>query len=109
MQKQIAPNCLEWQSAPSKNLVSSFPETSRQETNLQNNQTNGSISIVEKIFRERITKHIYPDFRYSCHYCGTLDVIIKKFESTKTIEIKCLDCKKVWVDNVNGVATSCLC
>ena len=108
MQKQIAPNHLEWQSTPSENLVSSFPERSRQETNQQSIQTKESVSIVEKIFREKISRSIYPDFRYSCHFCGILDVFIKVTKSKGTIEIDCLDCKKVWIDNVNGVNTSCL-
>jgi hypothetical protein len=109
MQKQTTPNHLEWQSAPSENLVSNFPERSRQEISQHSIQANEFVSIVEKIFRERISRHIYPDFRYSCHYCGTLDVFIKVSKSTGTIEIDCLECKKIWIDNVNGVNTSCLC
>ena len=107
MQKQIIPNNLEWQSAPSENLVFSSPERSRQETSPQN--INDSVSLVELIFREKISRRIYPDFRYSCHCCGTLDVFIKVSKLKRIIEIDCLDCKKVWIDNVNGVKTTCLC
>ena len=78
-------------------------------TNQQSIDANESVSIVEKIFREKVSKMIYPDFRYSCHYCGTLDVFIKLSKSQGIIEIDCLDCKKVWLDNVNGVKTTCLC
>ena len=109
MQKQITPNSLEWQSAPSDNLVNGFPERSRQKNEEQNIVVNDSVSIIEKIFQDRISRHIYPDFRYSCHYCGTLDVFIKVSKSRETIEIDCLDCKKVWLDNVNGVNMLCLC
>lgn len=109
MQKQIEPNHLEWQSAPSKNLVSSFPERSRQETSQQSIKANDSVTLVERIFREKISKLTYPDFRYFCHYCGTLDVFIKVSKSAGTIEIDCLDCKKVWIENVNGVNMPCLC
>ena len=78
-------------------------------TSQQNIDANESVSIVEKIFREKVSKTIYPDFRYSCHYCGTLDVFIKLSKSKGIIQIDCLDCKKVWIDNVNGVKTACLC
>lgn len=109
MQKQIIPNHLEWQSAPSKNLVFDFPETSRQENNKHNTKTNDSVSIIERIFRDEISRHIYPDFRYSCHYCGTLDIFIKVSKSIGIIEINCLDCKRVEIFNVNGVNASSLC
>lgn len=78
-------------------------------TNQQSIDANESVSTVEKIFREKVSKTLYPDFRYSCHYCGTLDVFIKLSKSKGIIEIDCLDCKKVWTDNVNEVKTTRLC
>ena len=108
MQKQTFPNHLGWQSAPSENLVLTFPERSRQK-NHEQNKTDSSASIVEKIFREKISRHVYPDFRYACHYCGTLDVFIRVSKSRETVEVDCLDCKQVWAENVNGVIASCIC
>lgn len=109
MQKQIFPNHLEWQSAPSENLVFNFPERSRQKHERQNIKANESVSTIEQIFREEISRHLYPDFRYSCPYCGTLDVSLKVSKSRWAIDVECLDCKKVSMDPVNGVNTSCLC
>ncbi len=37
----------------------------------------------------------YPDFRFSCMKCGSLDVFIRNEEKTSTI--KCLDCQKTGV------------
>ena len=108
MQKQIFPNSLEWQSAPSENLVLNFPEKSRQKNYRQSMKTKQFVTI-EKIFREEISRHIYPDFRYSCPYCGTLDVLVKASKSRWALEINCLDCMKVSLDPVNGGNTSCLC
>ena len=107
MQKQIIPSDLEWQSAPSKNLVSNFPDRSRQK-NKQNIKSNESVSIAQ-IFSEEISRYIYPDLRYSCSYCGTLDVLIKVSKSRWAVEIKCLDCKKVSMESVDGGDVSCLC
>ena len=108
MQKQIFPNSLEWQSAPSENLVCGIPEKSRQKNYRQNMKTKKFVTI-EQIFREEISRHIYPDFRYSCPCCGALDVIVKASKSKWALEINCLDCKKVSLDPVNGENTSCLC
>jgi len=109
MQKQIIPNDLEWQSAPSDNLVFSSPEQSRQETSQQNMQTPRYISPVEQIFQKEISKYVYPDFRYSCPNCGTLDVFIRISKSNQSIEIDCLECKTISIDNENGVKHTCLC
>ena len=109
MQKQITPNHLEWQSAPSENLVFSFPEKSRRKTNKQGRMGDASTLTIDQIFKEEISRHVYPDFRYSCPYCGTLDVLVKISTSRWAMEINCLDCKKVSIDPVNGGNVSCLC
>ncbi len=101
MQKQIFPNHLEWESAPSENLVSSFPERSRQK-NYRHSIKAKEYGSIEKIFREEISRRVYPDFRYSCPYCGTLDVIVKVSKSRWALEINCLECKKISLDHVNG-------
>ena len=109
MQKQIIPSNLEWQSAPLENLVSSFPERSRQKNWKYNTKPKELVSTIEQIFREEISRHVYPDFRYSCLYCGALDVLVKVSKSIWALEINCLDCKKVSTYTANGVNTSCLC
>jgi len=109
MQKQIISSYLEWQSVPSENLVSSFPERSRQKNWKHNIKPKESTSTIKQIFREEISRHIYPDFRYSCPYCGTLNVLVNVSKSIWALEINCLDCKKVSMYTTNGVNTSCLC
>jgi len=37
----------------------------------------------------------YPDFRFSCPECGTLDVLIET-KNFNTFEGHCLDCKTEW-------------
>lgn len=107
MQNQkIIPNNLEWQSAPSKSLVLHFPERSR---NKNDEQNTNSVSIIEEIFRDKISGCIYPDFRYYCHYCGKFDVFLKASPSKGTIEVCCLECKKVLTVNVGNGTTKCLC
>ena len=69
MQKQLTPNCLVWASAPSENLVFSLPEKSRQKNYRNSVKTKEFVSI-EQIFQEEIFRNTYPDFRYSCPYCG---------------------------------------
>ncbi len=38
----------------------------------------------------------YPDFRFHCPHCGSLEVLVS-FQSTNTpLKGRCLDCKKNW-------------
>ena len=37
----------------------------------------------------------YPDFRFSCPNCGTLDVLVQN-QSFDFIQGNCLDCKTTW-------------
>ena len=44
-------------------------------------------------FNSRLT---YPDFRFHCPFCGSLDVLVS-FKSTNTpLKGRCLDCKRNW-------------
>ena len=106
MQIKPSPTNLEWQSAPSKNLVFNFPDKSRQENGLQNIKTK-SVSVIEQIFQDEIYRCAHTDLRYSCPACGTLDVMIRVSSSGKNLEIDCLDCKKVSICNVDGVKAKC--
>jgi hypothetical protein len=47
-----------------------------------------------------LSRHKYPDLRFSCPNCGTLDVLIqqKHFDSLKG---SCLDCKIDWNEDGN--------
>ena len=106
MQIKSPSNNLEWQSAPSKNLVFDLPDKSRQENSLQNTKVT-SVSVIEQIFRDKMHKCTSVDLTYSCPDCGTLDVMIKISPSGKNLEIDCLDCKKISTCNIHGVMTKC--
>ncbi|KAG2472090.1 MAG: hypothetical protein NPMRTH4_2260006 [Nitrosopumilales archaeon] len=38
----------------------------------------------------------YPDFRFNCPNCGSLDVFVSLSSSIVPLKGKCLDCKKNW-------------
>jgi transcription elongation factor Elf1 len=38
----------------------------------------------------------YPDFRFNCPHCGSLDVLVSLSSSIVPLNGKCLDCKKNW-------------
>jgi len=45
-------------------------------------------------FLDKTTK--YPDIRFYCPFCGSLDVYLNTNESTKILSVCCLDCEKKW-------------
>lgn len=99
---------MDWQTEPTKNLVSKDPV--RISSKFEKKETT-KIATLER-FQKIIHNRSYPDYRYSCAYCGTLDVFMTVNESTETIVIGCLDCNKIWFEDkpVNmEVTKQCLC
>ena len=93
MQTKLIPKELRRQSMPKENLVMSEPVQSRQKLVNQYNKTMWDSSSPRKnILRQIISKAPYPDFRYFCTFCGSLDVFIKVDKVLETIQINCLDC-----------------
>ena len=41
---------------------------------------------------------LYPDFRFSCQFCGSLDVMVRMDIFSNPSVIKCLDCGKNELD-----------
>lgn len=73
-------NTESWQHSPAKNLIES--NSVKEWTKLLENTTCVSIS---SSFR-------YPDFRYACTNCGSLEVLLNPLNYQTTKKIKCLDC-----------------
>lgn len=100
-------------SAPKENLVASKPEKSVQKlVNLYNNHKNEPSSSMENILTQIISKAPYPDFRYCCPFCATLDVFIQIDEEIQLIRVHCLECKKIWIEEKYvrvEVGKHCLC
>ena len=42
----------------------------------------------------------YPDFRFQCPSCGSLEVFVTWESSNITLKGKCLDCTKNWFEVV---------
>jgi len=40
----------------------------------------------------------YPDFRFQCPSCGSLEVIVAMENETTSLKGKCLDCTKNWFE-----------
>lgn len=101
------------QYAPKENLVTSEPVRSIQKlVNRHNKPTRDSSSHMGNILTQIISKAPYPDFRYFCPFCGTLDVFIQIDEEMQMIRVCCLDCKKVWLEEKfvrSEVKKQCLC
>lgn len=38
----------------------------------------------------------YPDIRFYCPFCGSLDVYLNKNEQSVIMSVCCLDCEKKW-------------
>jgi len=42
----------------------------------------------------------YPDFRFQCSNCGSLEVLIALENENTSLKAKCLDCSKNWFEGV---------
>lgn len=102
-----------WQSEPKKNLVSSYPVKER--SKLENKKTKDEIlpshSLGETVLKQFLENTPYPDFRYFCPSCGSLDVCITINRESRQIIVDCLDCKKEWIRGnlLKGDEMSCRC
>jgi len=46
---------------------------------------------------DEIYESKYPDFRFSCSNCGSLEVLVSR-KNTKSLKGRCLDCGKNWTE-----------
>jgi len=53
----------------------------------------------EKVLTKLITRTPYPNFRFFCPYCASLDIFITMDKTCKHLTVECLDCKKSWIDS----------
>ncbi len=44
------------------------------------------------------SRPMYPDFRFQCPSCGSLEVIVAMENETTSLKGKCLDCTKNWFE-----------
>ncbi len=42
----------------------------------------------------------YPDFRFQCSNCGSLEVLVAWENENTPLKAKCLDCTKNWFEGV---------
>jgi len=42
----------------------------------------------------------YPDFRFQCPSCGSLEVLVALENENTSLKCKCLDCTKNWFEGV---------
>jgi hypothetical protein len=101
---------MDWQIEPAKKLVTNDPVRIDSKFELEKKDT--TRIPLWKLLQKIIQNPPYQDYRYSCVYCGSLDVFITVNEDTGTIHISCLDCNKIWFEDklVNlEVTKQCLC
>lgn len=46
-----------------------------------------------------IAKVPYPNFRFFCPFCASLDVFITFDKTCNNFSVDCLDCEKRWIDS----------
>ena len=102
MQTTIHPK-VDWQTEPTKNMVTNFPSGigSKFESRKK----------LLEAFEKIVKNPPYPDYRFSCPQCGSLDVFITINEKVSALVIDCMDCEKIWFEEkfVNLEVTNCLC
>jgi len=93
-----------WQTEPTKNMVANLP--SRIGSKFESRQE------LLETFEKIVKNPPYPDYRFSCPQCGSLDVFITINEKSNALVIDCMDCEKIWFEDKLGnleVAKQCLC
>ena len=45
----------------------------------------------------------YPDFRFQCPSCGSLEVLVAWENENTSLKCKCLDCTKNWCEGVKTI------
>lgn len=79
---------MDWQSEPKKTLDSSNSE--KEDKIFEHHR----ITFVKEYPNNVIKSVQYPDVRFSCQFCGSLDVMVCMDEFSNHSVIKCLDCGK---------------
>ena len=64
-----------------------------------------SVNAEQVVLQENTINHFssrpkYPDFRFQCSSCGSLEVFVTWENENTTIKGKCLDCTKIWFEGV---------
>jgi len=101
---------IDWQTEPTKTLVSKDPVRIGSKFEQGKNETT-RIPLLESL-QKIIQNPPYPDYRFSCVYCGSLDVFITVNGETQAIDIDCLECNKKWFEDKLSnleVTKQCLC
>jgi len=57
-----------------------------------------SPAVLKKNRNDVIKSVLYPDFRFSCQFCGSLDVMVRMDIFSNPSVIKCLDCRRNELD-----------
>jgi hypothetical protein len=87
-------------SESTKNLVLS--KSLREDLKLEDQKNNDSLLESwpkgKTLLQHLMENPPYPDFRYFCPSCGSLDVCIVINEKTRKMSVDCLDCKKLWIE-----------
>lgn len=52
----------------------------------------------EEVLHNFINRIPYPNFRFFCPYCASLDVFITVKKTSHDFTVDCLDCKQRWLD-----------
>jgi hypothetical protein len=57
------------------------------------------LSHSESVLANLIQSSPYPNFRFFCPYCSSLDVFITIDKTSNHFTVDCLDCEKKWIDS----------
>jgi hypothetical protein len=90
MQTTVYPK-MDWQTVPKKNMVANSP--------LEIGSKFESRKALLEAFEKIIKNPPYPDYRFSCPLCGSLDVVITINEKIGALALDCLDCEKIWFED----------
>jgi len=58
------------------------------------------VVLQENIINTFISRPKYPDFRFQCPSCGSLEVFVARDNENTSLKGRCLDCTKNWFERV---------
>ncbi len=98
---------MNWQTEPTKNMVTNSPSKVGSKFERSEKTRQDLLETLQNI----IKNPPYPDYRFSCPLCGSLDVFITINDKVGALAIDCLDCEKMWFEEkvANLEVTNCHC
>lgn len=82
-------------------IIQTLNEDSKNINNICNFEINSKVDKepykIKTLLHKLTQDSTYPKFQLFCPYCASMDIFVT-IEKSNHLEVDCLDCKKIWID-----------